>query len=62
MDIEFSQFSWEEFVYWIENGKEMVNKIKQLISSIMEDPFKGIGKPEPLKYGFKDFLVKENIH
>jgi len=55
MDIEFSQFAWEEFVYWIENDKEMVNKIKQLISSIMEDPFKGIGKPEPLKYGFKGF-------
>ncbi|MDT0651045.1 Txe/YoeB family addiction module toxin [Autumnicola edwardsiae] len=30
-------------------------KIKELIKSIKENPFKGLGKPELLKHGLKGF-------
>lgn len=53
MTVEFTEIAWEDFSYWIENDEEIVCKIKDLISAIRKDPFKGIGKPEPLKFGLK---------
>jgi toxin YoeB len=39
----------------LDNDKDIVEKIKELIKSIKQEPFKGIGKPESLKYGLKEF-------
>ena len=36
--------------YWIKTDKKVANKIKKLIDVIREDPFDGIGKPEPLRH------------
>ena len=55
MDIVFTRNGWEEFTYWIETDEEIVRKIKELIRSIRNQPFQGIGKPEPLKYSLKGF-------
>lgn len=55
MNIEFTINDWEEFSYWIENDEDTVYKIKELIKPIRQDPFKGIGKPEPLKFDLKGF-------
>ena len=55
MIIEFTNNAWEDFEYWIETDKTIVGKIKEILKSIRDTPFKGIGKPEPLKYGLKGF-------
>ncbi len=55
MNVEFTKNAWEEFEYWIETDSDIVIKIKELLKSIRENPFKGIGKPEPLKHGLKGF-------
>ena len=55
MDISFTQNGWDDFEYWIENDPETVIKIKELIKSIRQNPFQGIGKPEPLKYNLKSY-------
>ena len=55
MVIEFTTHAWEDFEYWIETDKDIVNKVKDLLKSIRDTPFKGIGKPEPLKYGLKGY-------
>ncbi|KAF2336415.1 Txe/YoeB family addiction module toxin [Flavobacterium daemonense] len=55
MDISFTKNGWEEFEYWLENDTDTAIKIKELIKSIRENPFKGIGKPEPLRYDLKSF-------
>jgi toxin YoeB len=55
MNIEFTEIAWEDFSYWIDNDENSVTKIKELINAINNDPFKGIGKPEPLKFGLKGF-------
>lgn len=55
MLIEFTTNAWEDFEYWIETDIDIISKIKELLKSIRETPFKGIGKPEPLKYGLKGF-------
>ena len=55
MNIEFTKHGWDDFEYWIDTDAEIVKKIKDLIKSINENPFKGLGKPEPLKHGLKGF-------
>ena len=55
MIIEFTKNGWEDFEYWIETDKGIVNKIKDLLKSIRNTPFKGIEKPEPLKHGLKGY-------
>lgn len=55
MRIEFTSNAWEEFNYWMEMDLDIAKKIKNLIKSIRQTPFKGIGKPEPLKYDLKGF-------
>ncbi len=53
MNIEFTGHAWEEFQYWIENDPNTVNRIKELLKAIRQNPFHGIGKPEPLKFGLR---------
>ena len=55
MNIEFTRHGWDDFEYWVDTDIEIVRKIKNLIKSINETPFKGLGKPEPLKHGLKGF-------
>lgn len=55
MNIQFTSLAWEEFNYWLETDPDTIKKIKELIKSIRQTPFKGIGKPEPLKYDLKGF-------
>ena len=48
--IIFSKNSWEEYVSWQSEDKQMLGKINELIRDIQRTPFKGLGKPESLKY------------
>lgn len=45
----FSDHGWEDYVYWQTHDPETLDKINDLIKEITRDPFKGTGKPEPLK-------------
>lgn len=55
MDISFTPNGWEDIEYWISNDPDTVTRIKDLIKSIRQDPFRGLGKPEPLKYDLKGY-------
>lgn len=55
MDIVFTPHGWEDFEYWMENDLDAVEKIRELLKSIKQSPFKGPGKPEPLKHALQGF-------
>jgi toxin YoeB len=55
MNFEFTENAWEDFEYWIETDSEIVEKIRSLMNEIRKSPFKGLGKPEPLKYDLKGY-------
>ena len=55
MDISFTPNGWEDIEYWISNDPDTLTKIKDLIKAIRQDPFRGLGKPEPLKYDLKGY-------
>ncbi len=55
MKIEFTKKANEEMAYWSDNDQEIVIKILKLIEDIKKSPFKGLGKPEPLKGDFSGY-------
>ncbi|MBF0203682.1 MAG: Txe/YoeB family addiction module toxin [Desulfamplus sp.] len=40
----------EDLTYWVETNRKVALRVLSLVEAIMRDPFKGIGKPEPLKF------------
>lgn len=40
----------EDLSYWVEADRKLALRAFGLIEAILRDPFKGIGKPEPLNY------------
>lgn len=42
----------KEMLFWEKSDKKIFKRILKLLSAIENNPFKGIGKPEPLKYEF----------
>jgi toxin YoeB len=49
MKLVFSRHAWEDYLYWQNADRQIVRRINALIENIRRSPFKGIGKPEPLK-------------
>jgi toxin YoeB len=40
----------EDLKYWVSTDRKTALRILDLVAAITRDPFRGIGKPEPLKY------------
>ena len=55
MNLVFSDDAWEEYLYWHETDPQMLKRIHQLIKEIMRNPYRGIGKPEPLKHALQGY-------
>ncbi len=49
MEIVFQTQAWEDYQYWLETDGKILQRINELIRDTKRSPFKGIGKPEPLK-------------
>ncbi len=53
MEIIYSPTAKNDLDYWRKSGnKSIQKKISALLLSIIETPFEGIGKPEPLKHEY----------
>jgi toxin YoeB len=46
--VHFTEDGWSDFLSWMSDG-DIFEKITQIIEEIRRTPFKGTGKPEPLK-------------
>jgi toxin YoeB len=51
--LEFDIAAFEDLAWWIEQDRQKALRIVSLIKDVQRDPFKGIGKPEPLKHELK---------
>jgi len=49
MRLVWSQQAWSDYLHWQSVDRDMVEKINILIRDAMRSPFRGLGKPEPLK-------------
>jgi toxin YoeB len=55
MTISFADVAWEQYQEWMATNPDMIARINELIKQASRDPFKGIGKPEPLRGDLKGF-------
>jgi toxin YoeB len=51
----FAEAAREDYLYWQQQDKKMVERINKLIRETAREPFAGIGKPEPLKHALAGF-------
>lgn len=49
MQLLWEDRAWEDYLYWQNRDRKTLKRINILINEIRREPFKGIGKPEPLK-------------
>ena len=49
MKLLWSTAAWEDYLYWQENDRQILQRINALLQDIRRHPFNGIGKPEPLR-------------
>lgn len=43
--------AWADYLYWQTTDKRTVKRINELLRDALHEPFKGLGKPEPLLFG-----------
>jgi toxin YoeB len=42
--------AWADYLRWREENRKVFDRINRLVQAIESDPFRGIGKPEPLRH------------
>ena len=50
MNISFTSEAFKDYQNWSKEDKKIFAKIGSLIKDIERTPYKGLGKPEPLKH------------
>ncbi|HEX9807474.1 MAG TPA: Txe/YoeB family addiction module toxin [Alteraurantiacibacter sp.] len=53
MKIVFSDNGWDDYQHWLEQNPKILVRLNSLIKECCRTPFKGTGKPEPLKGSLK---------
>jgi toxin YoeB len=52
LELVWQTQGWDDYLYWQQADKKVLERINALIKECLRSPFKGIGKPEPLKGNF----------
>jgi toxin YoeB len=47
--VHFTDNGWEEYLYWCNHDPRVHARLNELIQDTRWTPFRGLGKPEPLK-------------
>ena len=54
MKLLWTDAAWQEYLYWQEVDHTVLTRINELLRDVKRNPFKGLGKPEPLKENMRD--------
>lgn len=55
MRIVWTQHAWDDYLHRQATSAKTLHSINELIEDIGRDPFKRLGKPEPLKHALHGF-------
>jgi toxin YoeB len=53
--IVFSEHAWEDYLYWQQSDRKILQRINVLIREIQRTPFEGQGKPEALRHALSGY-------
>ena len=49
MKLGFTETAWRDYLWFQQHNQKLLRRINDLIRDTQRNPFRGIGKPEPLK-------------
>jgi toxin YoeB len=55
MTLSWADNAWGDYLYWQATDAKILERINTMIKEIQRDPFRGIGKPEPLKHNWAGY-------
>ena len=55
MKILFADQAWEDYLHWQANDRSVLKRVNELIKDIQRSPYRGIGKPEPLRHALSGY-------
>jgi len=55
VSIAFTTEGWEDYSHWLATDADIFQRLDSLIGECLRTPFKGTGKPEPLKGDLSGF-------
>jgi toxin YoeB len=47
--LTFTESAWQDYLWFQEQNRPLLKRLNELIRDTLRSPFRGIGKPEPLK-------------
>lgn len=53
MKLSFDKDGWDDYLHFQCGDAATLKRLNSLIKECMRDPFRGVGKPEPLKEEYK---------
>ncbi|WP_067858550.1 Txe/YoeB family addiction module toxin [Nocardia shimofusensis] len=48
--VVFTRYGWETYSSWLTRDRTVLKAANKQIAAALIDPFRGVGKPEPLKH------------
>lgn len=58
MKVTFAPKGWSDYLFWQEHDRALIERVNELIRNTRRSPFKGIGKPEPLRGDLKGWWAR----
>ena len=50
MNLVFASDAWDDYLHWQKTDPRILERVNLLLKEITRDPYRGIGKPEPLRH------------
>lgn len=60
--VSWTTNAWNEYLSWQKEDQKIVNEINKLIDECQNNPFTGIGKPEPLTGNLTGYWSRRITH
>ena len=60
--VKFEQSAYKDYCQWAVINPKIAEKIAGLLEDIEQTPFKGKGKPEPLKHHYSGYWYRRITH
>jgi toxin YoeB len=54
-ELEWYEKGREDYLYWQKSDKAILGRVNELLADMKRNPFEGIGKPEPPKWGMAGY-------